>query len=388
MKRFLAGLFAFSMAVCAFTSCGHDEGDEILEESLIEESTEEETTEEEISEEEVISDTEEITETEEEELTDEEEENIDGDNSAGYIDVVQRYVDSAVKGDLTEMLYLSYPSSFVNAMTLMAELEGEEDYPEDLIYVDDSFELKEYRINGIISEEPIEDELEMIDTAYCLTEELWKYIEETGKENITVEMLENKFDEFMEMYEEGEITLGGMVTKAYDITVSATAVMNDGTEETEESNVMVYYVEGEGWKIDNAFRGYVRKSKQVAANTMASSILKAGNASLVELDEEGVEIPDRCIISSDSTKNYNVDGEFEKRFKEKMYLFFADAETSNYFVLIQNGSVWYSAVDCDGKVGTYPPNSLYNLNYDDEGVLTDDYTYEDVYNDSLEKFSE
>ena len=126
--------------------------------------------------------------------------------------------------------------------------------------------------------------------------------------------------------------------------------------------------------------GYVRKSKLSSAGTTASSIYKAINSTLTELDEEGYEIggnyklewkgsstgwaEDLAITDADGTA---ISGAKCDLFYKKISNFFADIEkVKNAKAAVLNGSC-IAVASCSDKTytGTYPSGVITNDNYDD-----------------------
>ncbi len=105
--------------------------------------------------------------------------------------------------------------------------------------------------------------------------------------------------------------------------------------------------------------GYTNKAKLSSMNSSASSLYKAANSSIVELDEEGNKIHGYYIISSDEKKNFNIPSGFDTdEFYSKMDNFFSDNSKVEWFVVMEDSYVSYSAnsENWDSKklVGTYP----------------------------------
>ena len=127
--------------------------------------------------------------------------------------------------------------------------------------------------------------------------------------------------------------------------------------------------------------GYVRKSKLSSAGTTASSIYKAINSTLTELDEEGWEIGGNYTLTwtGGSSAAWSAIGDIKDAdgtemggdktdlFHKKVSNFFADIEkvkSANAAVL--NGSC-IAVASCSDKTytGTYPSGVITNDNYDD-----------------------
>ncbi|MDE7099285.1 MAG: type II secretion system GspH family protein [Ruminococcus sp.] len=120
--------------------------------------------------------------------------------------------------------------------------------------------------------------------------------------------------------------------------------------------------------------GYVKKSKLSSANTSASSIYKAINSALTELDEEGIDIGGTYILTYNATSNTWSDAtdemknEVDGKFKTKVSNFFADITKVKNGVraAVVNGSCAAVASASDSTyTGTYPSGIITSDNYDD-----------------------
>ena len=92
-----------------------------------------------------------------------------------------------------------------------------------------------------------------------------------------------------------------------------------------------------------ASMGYVKRSKQVSKNTNASTICKAANTAMVELDEQGEKLKGQYIISSDSDKNLAVPFNIGK-FNTAMDKYLTEKPDYEYFMVIKDGTVQYAAI--------------------------------------------
>ena len=110
-----------------------------------------------------------------------------------------------------------------------------------------------------------------------------------------------------------------------------------------------------------AMLGYVKKSKIQSANSAASTLLKAANSAIEELDETDYDVTDlngkqvhSAALSDCSSGNL---WEFMKSYSD-------DVENSEFAVVIQDGA----AICAAAKVGAYygtAPIVYTNKNYDD-----------------------
>ena len=121
--------------------------------------------------------------------------------------------------------------------------------------------------------------------------------------------------------------------------------------------------------------GYVRKSKLSSANSTASSVYKAINSALTELDEEGIDIgADLILVYNPTTDTWatgtpaanTLAGVKNTTFKTKVANFFSDISKVKGGVqaAITNGSCYATAVASDSTyTGTYPTGVVTSDNY-------------------------
>lgn len=98
-----------------------------------------------------------------------------------------------------------------------------------------------------------------------------------------------------------------------------------------------------------AMLGYVKKSKIQSANSAASTILKACNSALAELDELDCDTSGITSVSnSKATIDRGAKAE-EKDVKEYMTSYFDGANTATYSITVKDGV----AICCAAKSGSY-----------------------------------
>ncbi len=381
MKKIIA-MLAFTAVLCSFASCGHDSADEVTEESSVSSVSEAEA--EEKSDEEVSSESEEVSAEESEEETSSDNvshEGVEPDGDVSFEDAINMLLESICKNDVETALKLTFPDKYIDVIKLLAEAEGE---PLETLMSDMYGESENVTASlvQIVSAEPITDEyIDMMSEMYGTFELMRQYIEEKGSDNFDIEEAEEYFDETDEFPAPYfDIDIGYIVNFILEYT-------EDGDTDTEEVEMIMYYIDGEGWKSDLSMLGYVKKSKQASINLTAATIMKAANVACTELDEMGVELPEKCIISSDDSKNYNVSDDFVSQFEETLEPYFSDYTNYDYFIIIKGGYVVYAAAvnpDSPKFAGTYPANQLYST--DEEYVSKDDkITYDEIYDICLEQ---
>ncbi len=353
MKKMLTMLIAVMTVLGTFTACGDESESPVSEvsESIITESSEEET-EPPAEHEETTSETSEIPQITTSEQTLQSETVSSNDE---YIAAFNRVREAVLNSDEDEFIKNVLPSAVYEAaeyagfLTEFAVSSGltTDNYTHDFDY--DSIE--------IISAEPLKLQRysDDIEKAYIIYD---KAMRTAGELGFKYEMFENeedvddsKWEEFDELFENMESTVD---FQSIDI-----VTMNiDG----EEVKMCFFKCTGEEMKMELIFAEEIKEENENFASDIASSIYKAANSALVELDEEGIDVSGLHVICSDTSKNI-VSGELADNLDllyNKMSVFFKDIDEYDYFVVISDYySCDYSAVYCDdGNVGTYPKSSL------------------------------
>lgn len=169
------------------------------------------------------------------------------------------------------------------------------------------------------------------------------------------------------------------------------AIKSDG--ETETITVPFYKIEGEGWNgemiLYPTMIGYVAKSKQSSMNSSASSLNKAANTVLVEMDEQGIDLSGTYIIGSDKSMNYNIQSDLDTdELIEMASEYYSDVDKLDFFVVVIDGICIYAA--CENSetpeyTGTYPIKT-YPDSYDGDTLNTkpmnteqEKYTLQELY---------
>ncbi len=116
--------------------------------------------------------------------------------------------------------------------------------------------------------------------------------------------------------------------------------------------------------------GYVRKSKLSSANTTASSVYKAINSALTELDEEGVDVGGLYLLKWNgtqwSTTSLSTELGTDKKFDKKVANFFADIDKVKCVeAQLSGGNCLTVGCATDSTYsGTYPSGVITSENYD------------------------
>lgn len=166
-----------------------------------------------------------------------------------------------------------------------------------------------------------------------------------------------------------------------------------GVNGSEGRTVLMYKVDGEGWKLDmfvGSMMTFVRTSKQDSVNSMIKTIVYSALSALEEMDEDGIDVSGCCIISSDSSKNkFGADCALEEctdKLMERMN-YYADPDASSggkdYFLVLVDGVCVYGVIGIDNYSGTYPARKhMISLGRSDSNFELADpsqFTYEQLY---------
>lgn len=139
-----------------------------------------------------------------------------------------------------------------------------------------------------------------------------------------------------------------------------------------------------------AMIGYTNKSKLVSQNSYSTSISKAINSALTEMDEEGYKIGGNYFICSDVSDSFCFGSESDDLDYEDLYVrvneFFAESENGEWFAVCENGVVTYVASSRawdSNIVGTYPQSSSLDAPRGYGRTYTEKQKLSDIYDDTL-----
>ena len=136
--------------------------------------------------------------------------------------------------------------------------------------------------------------------------------------------------------------------------------------------------------------GYVKKSKISSANSTASSVYKAINSALTELDEEGIDVGGCYVLTWNGTTwadTETISDNFEL-FTKKVSNFFDDiSKVKSVKAQVVNGSCVALACCSDSTyTGTYPGGVITTDTYDkDVYAIDNSVVSDDALNDALDK---
>lgn len=381
MKKFTAILVMTAM-LCTFVSCGKDTADDVENESSVtssaevsEDSTEETTEEitEEITEESTEEITQEITEPETTEVL---KTSVEGTEE--YAEVIEKYLECQNK-DSDTIIDLCFPDKYCDTIRVL--------------YNADLFSL--YGVIGFInsidcglvsidSVEPVSEEyIPYFNAYYGSFQPVYEYIEKNGTENPDID----KLSEIMSTPITEPIEIYFNIEKAVIVDTTISREFNDGTEDPEYEKIVdqeyaLYYIDGEGWKIDVLTMGKLYEAEDTMVLDELRSLYSASETVLTELEEKGVALPENCIICSDSSKNYNVSDEFLSMFDNTLDGCYEKKDGFDYFVMINDGKL----ACVSGKYATKPRfyrtfPTEYRFNEDDYVIES----YDERYNLCLDR---
>lgn len=119
---------------------------------------------------------------------------------------------------------------------------------------------------------------------------------------------------------------------------------------------------------------YIREladeTEKNALDSVASTLMKAANSVVTDLDEYGICYTDSAVICSDSSKDINNNPEnagADFDFIESTKTFFSDIDDYDYIIYIKDGYCQYAAVKktSDDMVGIYPSGEFEDMTFDE-----------------------
>ena len=236
MKKFTAILVMTAM-LCSLVSCGHDTADEIESSvtSVAEETTEE--TAEEITETDEVTDGEEIS------------ENEPSENTEDYKNTLEMFLDCNNNHDVDGAMKFVFPYQYIDTIKFMEELSGDSI---DALMYDSEESGKTVRLSEIISEETLDDnDIEAFYQYYGAIQLVSDYIDETGKENIDLEKYSEKLKEWAHTVDREQLPETYFkLNHGRKVICLLEYEDEDGDTYTEEQAFTMFYIDGEGWKVD------------------------------------------------------------------------------------------------------------------------------------------
>lgn len=382
MKKFIAVL-TFTAVLCSFVSCGNDFADEVSEESSVssvseettEETTEKTTTEEMATEEattEEIS-TEEVT---TEEVAEEETTVETTDENAEYQEVLDNFFECSVNKDIDGILKVSYPDKYCDTIKLLYEKEILE--PPCFRFLDEPADtFNNFRLFSIDSAEPLaQDYISLFDDNYGQFQTIGEYIEQNGAENT---------DELKNIVSEAQYqsNIYFHVENAVKLTCTLSREPTDNrpSEDYEpliDWDFVLYYIDGEGWKIDFWIIPQIYENEKEAVSQETEYIYNSAATIISEIGTES----ENFIVSSDSTKNYNVSSEFADNFVNGISEYYQKSPNLQYFIVVENGEISNVSGEYEGKTksfSSFPDKYKYT---EDRRVIL---SYEEDYQICLDK---
>lgn len=382
MKKLIASILALSVITAVFCSCGNDEPSS--SEEIILPNSEESSAVENV--------TEKITE-ESSEIMETSESKADTPAAAftndDYKAILTEVYNAFESRDAERILQLSVPESTYNSMKSIGFNEIISDELDN--FFDAETDIDSVEVLTVETAEP--EELVSIEKAYSFFDSILGIMADAG---VTYAMLsgeENISEEKMQLMEEITNKIDD-INNAEDIDITvefetyAYVTYSIGGEEV---TMPVFNTAGEELKIDSVISpsmiGYVRKSKQQAVNAISSTIYKAANSAIVDLDTEGIELNGLNVISSDSSKNVlnGISGTELEELLENIKNYYDDLSEKDFFFVINNGMCEFTAVRENDKTGTYPINSIFTG--DDVEQIENVPEYEELYEIILDNIS-
>ncbi len=382
MKKIIA-LFAVATVLCSFASCGQDPADEVSEESSVtsvSEVSEEETTEEitesgtetdEVPEESSATSVSEVSEEETtEEITESETEEANGETTgenAEYQELMEKYFEYVANKDVDSIIKLSYPDKYCDTVKTLYETGIIE--PPCLDFLN-TIGFTNFTLVSIDSAETLaQDYISLFNGGYAQFQTISDYIEQNGTEN--TDELKKVTEEAYTDPHETYFHVENVITLTCTLSREPTDDSLDDSEYEKfiDYEFILYYIDGEGWKIDFWYVPSLYGMEKEALKDEVQNIYTSAENLPAEL-----ELPENCIISTDSSKNYNVDDETADTFINSIKEYYQPNDILNYFVLIENGEISCVVGIYDGKpksIWAFPSEYMYDeenyviLSYDE-----------------------
>lgn len=175
------------------------------------------------------------------------------DRSDGYEEIINTYRECMENNNLGNMMQLSYPDRYFEIFSFMTELSGMT--VGELMGTMQSYNVNTIQMKEIISDEIMEDTQpldDMLMELYGDYQAISDYIDEQGG---TDKVDTEEFNDFMDNaeFDTEDINLYFKPEEVHIINCSMVSTTETGDEpliDEYEQEFVVYYIDGEGWKMD------------------------------------------------------------------------------------------------------------------------------------------
>ena len=347
MKSFFTSILAFSLTAALFTGCGKTDN---LDKSSVSSVVDVET-----------SESETVSENSSETTTTETTETVDTSGkrtelSDDYECILRAFYDATNSDDYESLIKTTYPAKIVEGMLGIINLDRD-GFDNEMNKNGSTYEITDIIEQGAMTQEELDyNVMNLNNIAGGLD-----ILKEHGGDPQALS------DEEREKVSNAIMGLGTPDTAdipdyyssstGYDVTVRYN---KDG--EPDEDYFFVFYVDNEGWKVNNSMRKFVKKAKNASLNVAAKNLFNAFNTALLDAEDNGMTLNGLYIIGSADSMNYNVPSSVNTaEILEKAANYFDKIADYDYFVIVNNGACIYSASDKkddDDTIGTYPINQI------------------------------
>ncbi len=352
MKKTITGILALSLTAALLTGCGQTgNSSESFVSAVAEAETTERRTVNETTQESAAS-------TKASETTVAEPTKTSGEGaelSADYEGVLRAFYDATNSDDYEALMKTTYPAKIVEGMLGLISLDSDG-------FNDEMEQSKaHYEITDIIEIGPMTQE--QLDTNVMFLNNIAGGLdilkEHGGNPNaLSDEEREKVSDAIMGLGDPDAADIPDIYSssKGYDVTVRYN---KDGI--ADEDYFFVFYVDGEGWKVNNSMRKFAKKAKKASLNVAAKNIFNAFSAALLDAETDGMNLNGIFIIGSGDSMNFNVPSTVNTaEILKKAAGYFDEIADYDYFIIVNNGSCIYSAAKKKGgeTTGAYPENHI------------------------------
>lgn len=236
--------------------------------------------------------------------------------SADIYSSIENYLECINNNDIYGIIKASYPERYADTIMNMSDI----DYVllEDII--GDMYKEKNMHLSGANSYETMsEDYIEHFSCLLSGIEPYRDYWEETGKSSMD-------YHDFIRIYKKKYASQDKHyfnITKAVKINCN----ISSDSEGIKERNMVLYYVDGEGWKVDTVFMPCIQSIDELKDNEFINSL----NTLIID----SVDFVEKEIVDKiDDYKNYFKDFDYKDYYDyyyDKYHDYFDDYDYEDYY---------------------------------------------------------
>lgn len=292
-------------------------------------------------------------------------------------DTINKFYEARFSDSSDQIKHMIFPDKLSGSNNNILELLGINSVLDEAL----SYADYEYSIKDITSVVPIDQFLlDSMASKYDAFAATADFIKENNIESVDdLEKLDDEQREKLSEYFNGDLeeTFSDPLKCSEGYTVNFT-FSQDGTDG--EDTIDLYYIDGEGWKVDLSLIRYLKKSYQFTSDKYADNTVRSINRAIDDMNANGKDLSSfTAIISTDPQKCSDpgdITNDILSAAEDS-----SDDDLFDFFAVITHGHCIYAADKNNENpfIGTYPSGRIPDGSFDSWIETKSDHTFDELY---------